>query len=213
VGWGYNDNYDFLYNRTADYGYSSTLPRNQITLAQNFDIPIGKGRKYMNSMSRAADLVIGGWNVSGVTTFYSGFPFQPTLGNSYTAATGWAQPNTGPTNRPEVGTIINYSNNRTNWFSASKIVLPGANAFGNYPINTLFGPNFIQQDLSLAKTFNVTEKVGFTFRWDSSNLLNHLNLGLPANSIDQSNVGQITGMAAGAGGYMRRMQFSGTVRF
>ena len=213
VGWGYNDNYDFLYNRTADYGYSSTLPRNQITLAQNFDIPVGKGRKYMNSMSRAADLVIGGWNFSGVTTFYSGFPFQPTLGNSYTAATGWAQPNTGPTNRPEVGTVINYSSNRTNWFSASKIVLPGANAFGNYPINTLFGPNFIQQDLSLAKTFNVTEKVGFTFRWDSSNLLNHLNLGLPANSIDQSNVGQITGMAAGAGGFMRRMQFSGTVRF
>jgi hypothetical protein len=208
-GWDpYNTNYYFVYDRAAGYGYSNTLPRNQITLAQNYDIPVGRGRKYMGSMNKVEDAVIGGWNLSGVTTFYSGFPFSPTLGNSYAG-----QPGTGPSNRPEVGTTINYEGGRNQFFTASNITYAPANTFGNYPINTLFGPKFLQQDISLSKTFKLTEKLGFTLRGDSTNAFNHTNLGLPNTNIDQSNVGQITGLAAGTGGAMRRLQLSGTIRF
>jgi hypothetical protein len=208
-GWDpYDSNYYFIYDRSAGYGYSNTLPDNQITLAQNYDIPVGKGRKYMGSMNKVADGLIGGWNLSGVTTWYSGFPFSPTLANSYSG-----QPGTGPKNRPETGTTITYDNTRAQWFSASTIAYAPANTFGNYPINTLYGPHFIQQDVSLAKTFKLTEKLGFTIRTDATNIFNHTNLGLPNTNIDQSNAGQITGIAAGAGGYMRRLQFSGTIRF
>jgi hypothetical protein len=207
AGWDpYNQNYYFVYDRAGGYGYSNTLPRNQITLAQNYDIPVGKGRKYMSSMNKIADAAIGGWNLSGVTTIYSGFPFSPTLGNSYAG-----QPGTGPSNRPEAGTTLTFENNRNEFFSASKIVYAPTNQFGNYPINTLFGPKFFQQDISLAKTFKITEKLGLTLRGDSTNMLNHTNLGLPNTNIDQANVGQITGLAAG--GTMRKLQFSGTLRF
>jgi hypothetical protein len=212
VGWDpYNSNYYFVYNRAAGEGYSNTLPRQQWTFAQNYDIPVGKGRKYMSSMNRIGDAIIGGWNLSGVTTYYSGFPFSPTIGNGYTG-----QPGTGPNNRPMAGTAITYENTRNEWFSttsAASTYLPAAGTFGNYPINTLFGPHYIQQDLSMAKTFKLTEKLGFTLRADSTNLFNHTNLGLPNTNIDQGNVGQITGLAAGTGNYMRRMQFSGTIRF
>jgi hypothetical protein len=197
-----------VYDRAAGYGYSNTLPRQQWTFAQNWDIPVGKGRKFMGSMNRAADWVVGGWNISGITTYYSGFPFSPTFGNSYAG-----QPDTGPSNRPEIGTTLTFEDTRNEWFSASKVVYAPANQFGNYPINTLFGPRFIQQDISLAKTFKVTERLAFTLRADSTNAFNHTNLGLPNTNIDQANVGQITGLAAGAGNYMRRMQFSGTVRW
>jgi len=213
-GWAYDSNYYFIYNRAAGYGYSNTLPRQQITLAQNYDIPIGKGRKYMGSMNRVADAVIGGWNISGITTFYSGFPFSPQFANSYPG-----QPNAGPNNRPTQGTGFVYDNSRGKWFSgcpaqtctSGAFLYPAANTFGNYPINTLFGPRFIQQDLSMAKTFKLTEKLGFSLRADASNVFNHTNLGLPNNNVDQAGVGQITGIAAGA--VMRRMQFSGTLRF
>ncbi len=210
-GWDpYDSNYYFIYDRAAGYGNTNQLPRNQITLAQNYDIPVGKGRKYMTGMNRALDAVIGGWNVSGVTTWYSGFPFSPTLSNYP------GKPGAGPANRPLSGTAITYENNQYQWFSTSSAAStydPAAGTFGNYPINTLFGPQFIQQDISLAKTFKLTERLGFTFRWDSTNVFNHLNLGTPNTNIDQSNAGQITGMAAGADGFMRRMQFSGTIRF
>jgi hypothetical protein len=197
-----------VYDRAAGYGYSSTLPRNQLTLAQNYDIPVGKGRKYMGSMNRALDAVIGGWNLSGVTTVYSGFPFSPTLNSP-----GPGAPNAGPTGRPETGTTITYNNTRAQWFSASNVAYAAPGTFGNYPINTLFGPKFFQQDLSMAKTFKVGEKLGFTLRADSFNAFNHTNLGLPNTNIDQATVGQITGLAAGTGGYMRKLQFSGTLRF
>ena len=210
-GWDpYDSNYYFIYDRAAGYGYSNTLPRNQITLAQTFEIPVGKGRKYMSGMNRVADGAIGGWTLSGVTTYYSGFPFSPTFGNSYAG-----QPGTGPKNRPASSTVVTYENTRAQWFSASTVAYPSANTFGNFPINTLFGPHFIQQDITLAKTFKLTEKLGLQLRFDSSNIFNHTNLASPSQSgntnIDQSNAGQITNIAPG--GTMRRMQFSGTVRF
>jgi hypothetical protein len=204
----YDSNYYFFYNRAAGEGYSNTLANNQVTLAQTYDIPVGKGRKYLNSMSKVADAAIGGWTISGVSTIYSGFPFSPTFGNSYAG-----KPNAGPANRPETGTTITYEDTRNEWFSASNIVYPSANTFGNYPINTLYGPKFFQQDITLAKSFHLSEKMLFTLRADSTNAFNHTNLGLPNTNIDQGSVGQITGLAAGTGGYMRRMQFSGTIKF
>ena len=69
------------------------------------------------------------------------------------------------------------------WFVGARIggCLPdsrASNTFGNYPINTLFGPQFIQQDLSLAKTFRFTERFGFKLRTDARNAFNHTNLGI-----------------------------------
>jgi Carboxypeptidase regulatory-like domain/TonB dependent receptor len=218
AGWDpYDSNYYFNYDRSAGYGYTNTLPRQQWTLAQTYEIPVGKGRKFGASMNKLADAVIGGWTLSGVMTYYSGFPFSPTFGNSYAG-----QPDTGPKNRPDIGTGDPYSGaagNRSQWFvgcpnqtcTSGNFLYPAATAFGNYPINTLFGPHFIQQDLSLSKTFKLTERLGFTLRTDARNAFNHTNLGLPNTNVDQNTVGQITGIAGG--GVMRSLQFSGAIRF
>ena len=80
-GWGYDSNYYFLYDRAAGKGYNSTLPRNQFTLAQIYDIPFGHGRQFGANMNRRSISALGGWNLSGITTYYSGFPFSPTLDN------------------------------------------------------------------------------------------------------------------------------------
>ena len=219
----YDANYYFNYDRPAGYGNSNYLPNQQWTFAQTYDIPVGHGRKYFGGMNKAADLVLGGWTASGITTYYSGFPFSPTFANSYPG-----KPGTGPASRPDQGTGAVYSTaqgNRNQWFSGcptvagapdcttGEFLYPAANTFGNYPINTLYGPHFIQQDLTLAKTFHITEKLGFTLRGDSTNVFNHTNLGLPNTNVDQSTAGQITGLAAGTNGLMRKLQFSGTIRF
>jgi len=222
TGWDpYDSNYYFFYDRAAGEGYSNTLPRQQWTLSQTFEIPVGKGRKYMSGMNKLADAAVGGWTLSGITTYYSGFPFSPTFANSYTG-----KPNIGPASRPNQGTGSVYAGaqgNRNQWFqgcpvtngaadcSSGEFLYPAANTFGNYPINTLYGPHFIQQDLTLAKTFKLTEKLGFTLRADASNVFNHTNLGLPNTNVDQASAGQITGLAAGA--TVRKMQFSGTIKF
>jgi hypothetical protein len=213
-GWDpYNSNYYFEYDRAAGYGYTNQLPRQQYTFAQIYQIPYGHGQKYGASINKFADYAIGGWMVSGIMTYYSGFPFSPTLENYGSGI----QPNTGPNNRPNLGTGSPYTGaqgNRAQWFVGgvgSTFLFPASNTFGNYPINTLFGPQFIQQDLSLSKTFRLTERIGFVLRTDARNAFNHTNLGLPNSDVQSPSAGQITGLAGGA--FMRSLQFSGTVKF
>jgi hypothetical protein len=211
---GYDQNYYFLYNRTAGSGQSNFLPNQQWTFANVYDVPFGKGRKFGSNMNRVADMALGGWELSGVTTYYSGFPFSPSLEN-YGAQGG--QPNTGPNNRPDAGSGNPYSGaqgNRNQFFVGgigSVFLIPGANTFGNFPINSLYGPHFIQQDLSIFKTFKFSERFSFQLRTDSRNIFNHTNLGQPNGDVQSPSAGQITGLAGGA--YMRSLQFSGTIRF
>jgi len=219
---GYDQSYYFLYNRSAGTGNSGFFPNQQWTFAQTYDVPIGRGRRYGSNMSRAADIALGGWELSGNTTYYSGFPFSVFL-NNY--GPGGGQPNVGPNNRPDIGSGSPYAGatgNRAQWFvgcpnlncTTGPFLYPSANTFGNYPINSLYGPHFIQQDLSAFKTFKFTERFSFTLRTDARNAFNHTNLGLPQNNVQNANVGQITGTAGAAlGTGMRQLQFSGTLRF
>jgi hypothetical protein len=165
---------------------------------------------------------VGGWTISGIMTYYSGFPFSPSIDNYP------GKPNAGPNSRPDKGSGDPYSGaagNRSQWFMGCPIdpgthqpnctsgpyLNPAAGAFGSYPINTLIGPQFIQQDLTLAKSFRITERFAFRLRADAANAFNHTNLGGPNGDVQSTNAGQITGIAAG--GSMRRLQFSGTISF
>lgn len=211
-GWGSNQSYTFLYDRPLGYGNEDNIPHQQWVLTQNYDIPVGRGRKYLSHMNRALDWVIGGWNLSGITTYYSGMPFNPTIG---TYPKGYTQPNAGPNDRPNVGSGSPYAGaqgNRNQWYVGGlggAFVLPAQGAFGNYPINQLYGPHFINQDASLMKVFSLTERFKFTLRADATNFFNHTNLGSPNNNITSATAGQITSLP---GTYeMRRLQYSGSI--
>lgn len=219
-GAGYDGNYYELYGpRSQGYGNPGYLAHQQWTFAQIYDVPFGKGRRWGSNLSRPADAVLGGWELSGITTYYSGFPFSPVLENYGSQG---LQPNVGPNNRPNKGSGSPYSGaagNRNQWFvgcpnldcTSGTFLYPAANTFGTYPIGELYGPHFIQQDLSIFKTFKFTDRWTFTLRTDSRNVFNHTNLGLPNSDVQSPSAGQITGIAAG--GFMRQLQFSGTVRF
>jgi hypothetical protein len=218
---GYDENYYFLYDRPAGTGNSGFLPDQQWTFAQTYDVPFGKGRRWGSNMNRVADVALGGWELSGITTYYSGFPFSPTLENYGPNI----QPNAGPNNRPVLGTGSPYAGaqgNRNQFFAGcpnqdcttGDFLFPASNTFGNFPINSLYGPHFIQQDLSIFKTFKFTERFSFTLRTDSRNVFNHTNLGQPNGDVQSPSAGQITGLAGAAQGTgMRQLQFSGTLRF
>jgi len=228
----YDTNYYFIYgpqNGAGGYGNSSIIPHNQITIAQNFDLPYGHGRKFGSSVSRPVDFVLGGWTLGAITTFYSGLPFGPSIDN-YGPTAGVVKPSTGPANRPDLGTGSPYAanQNRSQWIvgcptnSAGEIDCatgpynyPASSTFGNYPIDTLIGPHFINFDFSAKKDFHITERVAFGLRMDSRNFFNHTNLGGPNNDVTSSNAGQITGIAFGGnnGVGMRTLQFSANLKF
>ena len=211
-GWGGNEVYTFLYDRKLGYGNNALMPHHQLVLAQNYDIPFGHGRKFGANTNKLVNAMLGGWNISGITTFYSGLPFMPTIDNYGTGT----QPYTGPNNRPNVGTGSPYApnQNRNEWIlplASGAYTLPASNTFGNYPINTLYGPRFINQDASLSKQFAITERFKFQLRVDTTNSFNHTNLGQPNADVQAGNVGQITQTAQSGNYTMRRIQYSGSI--
>ncbi len=212
----YDQSYYFLYDRAAGWGNIDWLPHQQWTFAQNYEIPFGRGRKYGANMNRLVDVVLGGWNIAGITQYYSGVPFSPTM-DSYPG-----KPSTGPNNRPSIGSGSPYAGalgGRAQWFvgcpagvcTSGPFLNPAPNTFGNYPINTLYGPHFISQDASLMKVFSISERFKFTLRADATNVFNHTNLGTPNADVQSATVGQITQTAFGNGYQMRRIQYTGSI--
>lgn len=232
------DSYTFLYNRPLGYGNSDSLSHQLITVAENWDIPFGKGKKYGNGMSRGLDIALGGWAINGVTTYTSGRAFTPNIGNAgvlvgvsgVPAGYTGARPNQGPGGRPDAGTkdpsdVGGATGDRNHFFGgifnvpgdpksglSGAFGVPADNTFGNIGYNTLFGPKFIQQDMSLAKRFSFWHegKIHAELRAEAFNVFNHTNLGDPNNDITSPQVGQITGLV-GAFGTMRRFQYA--IRF
>jgi hypothetical protein len=206
------DAYAILYDRPLGRGRENAIADHALTIAQTFDIPFGRGRKFGAHINKFIDYSIGGWSLSGVTTFYSGLPFSPNI-NVYPSGT--IRPYTGDNNRPDIGTGNPYASdqNRDHWLNvgpgdtlSSAFLVPANNTFGNYGFNTLRGPIFINQDLSIAKNFRLTERFTTQLRGEAYNLFNHTNLGLPNSNVDGNNAGAITAIAFGS--TMRRLQFA-----
>jgi hypothetical protein len=208
-GYGPSESYTFLYDRKANYVNNSDFPRQQWVFAGNYDIPFGRGRKFGSNTNRFVDAVLGGWNLSGIFTYYTGRPFYPTL-DSYPGA-----PYTGPNNIPDKGSGSPYASNknRDQWIVGGfggPFLQPAPDTFGNYPIYQLYGPQFVNVDASVMKQFSITERIKFTLRMDATNFFNHTNLDNPNADVQSASAGQITNIAFNGNGYtMRRVQYSG----
>ncbi|MBV8812675.1 MAG: TonB-dependent receptor [Acidobacteriaceae bacterium] len=208
-----NRDYTFLYDRALGYTNNNDFPLQQWVMAPTYDLPFGRGRKYGANVNKFVDAVLGGWNLSGIFTYYTGLPFYPTI-DSYPG-----KPYTGPNNVPDKGTgsPIAPNANRNQWIlplSSGAYTLPAPNTFGNYPINKTYGPQFVNLDASIMKQFSITERFKFTLRMDATNSLNHANLGMPNTDVQSPSVGQITNLAySNNQGAMRRLQFSGVLKW
>ncbi len=219
------DSYTFLYDRPLGRGNMESLSRHLFTAAENYELPIGKGKKFLNSTGGIVNGIVGGWSVNGATYLYSGRPFTPNIGNFPTGFT--QRPYTGPSGRPDLGTgslTDGVPNNRDGFFlglykvpgdPASGLnpqwAIPAPNTFGRFPNNGMFGPRYVQQDLSVIKSFSLTERYKLQIRAEAFNAFNHTNLGDPNSNLTDRNVGKITGLFGSA--EMRRLQFAARVDF
>lgn len=208
------DGYTFLYNRPLGRGNRDNLQRSIFSATVNAEIPFGKGRRFGNNMNRVFDALLGGWAANGITYYTSGRPFTPNIGDF---PSGTVRPNAGPGGRPDEGDVSPYEGalgGREQYFKGglgSAFLLPANNTFGNYPIRSLFGPRFINQDLSIFKSFRITESARFQLRAEAFNVFNHTNLGQPNDNVTNPEAGRITSLGNGA--EMRRLQFGARIDF
>jgi len=116
---------------------------------------------------RAAGALLNGWQISGITRFFSGKPFDVQLSTDVAAI--------GATQNQRPNLIADTRGPRTveEWFNRNAFARPATGTFGNMGRNSLRGPGVNKWDLSLFKNFTIQEKVRAQFRTEFFNAFNH----------------------------------------
>ena len=192
-----NNQAQMILDRTdlrRDWGPSALNITSQSSISARYELPFGAGNK-----------LIGGWQLSGIATLLSGFPFTPQIGSNRSGDGDTRNPD-----RPSVGTVTGpvLLQKPTQWFNPNAFVLPAAGTFGNLGRGTLTGPGLADVDLSLVKNTAVSERTSLQFRAEFFNVLNRANFGTPnaivfANGVVSSSAGLITATATTS----RQIQF------
>jgi hypothetical protein len=139
-----------------------------------------------------AGQILGGWSLNGIWTAHSGQHFTPVFGTSVSNSSG------GGTQRPNRIASGDLSSGQSiyHWFDTTAFVAPAQYSFGNSGTGILTGPGDFNLDLSLIRTFKLTERFGLNVRAEAFNAWNHTNFGNPNASIGTPSAGIISSAAA-----------------
>jgi hypothetical protein len=152
---------------------------------------------FFHNRTGAAKVALDGWQLSGITTFQSGFPATVYL-PSDNAGTGFSG-----TERPNLVGNPSGAKTLTNWFNTSAFALPTMGTFGNAPNSVVRGPGTNNWDFGVAKLFPIREPLNLRFRAQFFNFFNHPSFsGIDAGYGDLA-FGQVNSALPG-----RAIQFS-----
>jgi len=176
-----------------DIGPSSYDRTNVAFVNFVYELPI-----FRNTTDKLLKTTLGGWRLSGIVNFMSGPPLN--LGVAGTNVASVIQ-NSG--NRPNVNGPITYPKTAAAWFNPSVFSVPtgvGNDIYGNLGFNALRGPGRQNWNLSLFKSFMISESRGsrFEVRADAFNAWNHtqfhgdVNTGGISLNAGSGNFGAVT---------------------
>lgn len=167
---------------------------NVLTAYAVYDLPFGRGQTYGKDMNKVLNAVVGGWTVSGIYSWHTGFPMAPYGNDNSGTNSRSARPNcvTRPTITGKVP--IEGSTGGVQWFTNDgNFTDTSLGTFGTCAaqLGWLRGPGYSDLDFSLQKNFQLTEIWKLQFRTDFLNTFNAVNLNAPGMGLG-STMGQIT---------------------
>ena len=160
-------------------------PRRRLTSAVSWDIPVGKGRSLLNDAPKGVDMIVGGWTVTTITRLYSG---RPLFFNQNLIVDG----------NPKLSNPT-----QSKWFDTSKFhplptstnpaLPPNLHRRDNpWTFPGVEGPGIWQTDMTISKSFSLTERFRLEVRAESYNVFNHVNLANPIVDFNNANFGRVT---------------------
>jgi hypothetical protein len=199
---GYQDNNDsgpavaaipyFSRNRVAR-GYN--IPHN-LQISSVFELPFGRGKNLATGGPLAA--ILGGWQVNGVASFFSGSPFSV---NSNGASLN--MPGSNQTADQVVAEVrkLGGVGRGTPFYDPDAFVPVTAARFGNTSENILYGPGIVNIDAGIFRSFQLGERFKLQFRGEAFNVANTPQFNNPGNNVSSYNPTQ-TNLLTRYGGYM-----------
>lgn len=176
------------YDLSREYGLSAFDTTHRLVVSHVYELPLGRGRKWLNS-SGPASWVLGGWDISGITNWTTGIPIDPKLQSTRTFSFN----NQNRPDRIGDGTLSSDERNVNRWFDPAAFTNPADFQLGNSGRNVLRAPGVFQMDVTLAKRFAIDELRYVQIRGEFFNVTNTVNFDSPVNIIGNPNAGQILG--------------------
>jgi hypothetical protein len=187
AGWGGRGGtqvYQNAYKPAANYGNSNFDVRNALKGSLVYQLPVGKGKRFLNS-NPYLDALVGGWQTSATMVVHSGQPFTVVTTSNNAAADN---PGSSASQYPNVIGDPHLSHPTIqNWYNVAAFAQPAAGTFGNEGRNSLVGPDLSEIDFSLGKNFALRERIGLQFRIDGYNVFNHPSFGIPNTGVAFAN--------------------------
>lgn len=180
------------------YGPSDFDLRHQINADWVYALPFGRGQSFGSDISKGLDALVGGWQLSGVARWSSGFPTNTSSGFQW--STDWELSGNGSFTGSPVATgrtnvaANNSCGNQGGWnmfkdpcaaFNGFQPAFPGESGVRN----AIRGDGFAGVDMGLTKTWHMPYNDSHTleFRWDVFNLANLKRFDVASinNELDQ----------------------------
>lgn len=171
------DNGEGAFDRKANGGLNYVEPYTTsrvdfphvFSFATLYEIPFGRGRSYGSGISKAADLIIGGWQLNGIFRAQSGSPFDVRVNDRLVNVT--SDPYGGP-----MGQYLNRA-----------AFTPVGAGLGSLERNSLRSPSTWQLNFGLMKKFVFSERFNLQFRGEAFNLFNTIQKGIPNTDYNNTN--------------------------
>ena len=179
------------YNLPAEWSLSTQDVPNRFTTAITYELPFGKGKRFLTGSGRVVDWVAGGWSVNGFGVIQTGYPLSVTQPNNNSVlGASYQRPNaTGidPATSGSTDDRINGWLNPASFSAAPEFTFGDTSRFLN-----VRGPGLFNWDLSLFKTFTVRERIKAQFRAEALNATNTVYFGNPNTTVTNASFGLIT---------------------
>ena len=187
--------YDDIASFTRKFTWQeSDRPRNRLSLAGTWEVPVGRGRTLLSTMPRVLDLALGGWDLTGLMTWRSGF---------YMRFGGMVANGDPRLANPTPGKYFN-----TAAFSRLPNFTPRTNP---WQYDGLTNPGLFNVDASIVKRMPVTERVRGELRMDVFNAANNMTWANPNTNVQSSLFGTSNNQLSATFG--RRAQLGLRVEF
>jgi hypothetical protein len=177
----------------ADYGLANFDIRNVVHFSGSYELPFGKGKRFMGDASGVSNGLVGGWALVWATTLQGGQPFKIDCPSATAAGTNCyafvlpgQDPRTSLHKTPDgnVGMLNPAAFAQpcavgTPGAPSGCVNIPGIGVLGGGEPSQVEGPGYHRLDLSLFKNFQLTERARLEFRSEFFNILNHPNFNYP----------------------------------
>jgi hypothetical protein len=183
------------YNRRLERSLSSQDIAQRLVVSYMYELPFGKGKRFLSGLPRGANLLLSGWQLNGITTFQSGAPvilFAQT-NNTQIYTTSQRPNNNGHTARLTGGTT---DQRLARWFDTSVFSQPASYTFGNTgrTLPNVRKPGTRISDISLFKNtfFGPERRLNLQYRLEMFGAFNTPQFSAPGATVGGADFGVIS---------------------